>query len=255
MEYILYFFVFIIGASFGSFLNVVIDRPPKKLSVINDRSICESCNKKLKWFDMFPVFSYIILLGKCRYCHSKIPKRVLLVEVLTGIVFTYLFSVLFMGTINLIIFILSVPILFCFIVIFFTDLKYGIIPDEALIILFFLVLIINLLFNNHFIITYIISGFSSFAFFLILYLLTRGKGMGFGDVKFSFLIGFMLGFPNTVLAFYLAFLTGAFVSIILVLLGKKKFRHDTIPFGPFLIIGILLTYLLGDSILKIIEIW
>src|SRR3989338_671989 len=138
--------------------------------------------------------------------------------------------------------------------IFFADFSYGIIPVEfvAMIILSSLFLLISYpqnLFQN--LIVNIITGFLVFSFFLVIFLLTRGRGMGFGDVKLSFAIGLFLGFPKTIVALYVAFLTGMFISIILVLLGKKKLRGDSIAFGPFLVIGAVIGYFFGIQILNL----
>jgi prepilin signal peptidase PulO-like enzyme (type II secretory pathway) len=94
----------------------------------------------------------------------------------------------------------------------------------------------------------LLSGFISFLFFLVLFLITRGKGMGLGDVKLSFAIGFLLGWPSTLIAQYVAFLTGAIVALILIIGRKKKFFGGTIPFGPFLAIGTMVGFLFGGSI-------
>src|SRR3989344_1201145 len=247
---IVYFLVFIFGSSFGSFLNVVIDRLPNNLPLLISRSRCESCKKTLKWYDLFPVFSYLFLFGKCRYCKSIIPARIFFVELITGTIFAYLFFLFFSGIINVVLFFLFSVIAFCLIVIFFTDLKFGIIPDEILLVLLFSGLAVNLLFNWENFMSFVLSGIGALLFFLLLFLLTRGKGMGFGDVKFSFFVGFLLGFPKSLLAFYLAFLTGAFISVILIAWGKKRFKKDTVPFGPFLIAGICLTILYSDKIFR-----
>ncbi|MCL5434892.1 MAG: A24 family peptidase, partial [Patescibacteria group bacterium] len=131
---------------------------------------------------------------------------------------------------------------------FFSDLKYGIIPDKIV----FPATIISLtyafiIYHLSFII-YLASGIGSFIFFLLLFLATRGKGMGFGDVKLSFLLGLVLGFPKIILALYLAFLTGAISGIILILWRKKRSLKETIPFGPFLTIGALIALFWGEFI-------
>jgi prepilin signal peptidase PulO-like enzyme (type II secretory pathway) len=126
------------------------------------------------------------------------------------------------------------------IVVFFADLKYGIIPDKII----YPAILVSAayLFINHqsLIINHLLTAVGAFTFFLLLFLVTRGRGMGFGDVKLVILLGLLLGFPKIVVAFYIAFLTGAIIGIILILWGKKKLRGTTIPFGPFLVGGALI---------------
>ena len=153
-------------------------------------------------------------------------------------------------------------ILSSFIVIFFTDLKYGIIPDKIVYPAILLSAIYHLQFfhvrqdfGGQTIFNYLLSGIGAFIFFLVLFLITKRKGMGFGDVKLAFLIGIVLGFPKILAALYLAFLTGAIVGSILIIWGKKKLKGGTIPFGPFLIIGAALSIFFAGQILRVLSLW
>lgn len=249
--------LFIIGLAIGSFLNVLIDRLPNDESPFKGRSCCDKCKKTLKWYDLIPLLSYLYLKGKCRYCHSPISFYYPFVEIVTGLMFV----ILFLWLKNLPFSIYQLPfnfqfsiflyylfILSSFLVIFFTDLKYGIIPDKIV----YSAIAVAVIFNCHFsTFNYFFSGLGAFIFFLVLYLITLGKGMGFGDVKLAFLIGIVLGFPKILAAFYLAFLTGAICGIILIIWGKKKLKGGTIPFGPFLIIGAVLSLFFGEKILHL----
>ena len=252
------FLIFLIGLLVGSFLNVLIDRLPREEQVFKGRSYCESCRKTIKWYDLIPLLSFIILKAKCRYCRFPLSLYYPLVELVTGVVFVSIFIFVSDGSIRyhvLSIKYISELLYYLFIgsaliVIFFADLKYGIIPDVitySAVAVSFLYTILN----TYYIVPFIAAAVSSFLFFLIIFLATRGRGMGFGDVKFAFLIGLLLGFPKTIISLYVAFLTGAIISIILVLTGKKKFRGSTVPFGPFLVIGTLIALLWGDILLKI----
>ncbi len=240
-------FFFVIGTFFGSFLNVLIDRLPRNESILISRSYCESCKKKLQWLDLFPVFSYLFLWGKCRYCKAVIPLRIFIVEIITGILFVALTSVA-SPLLSPFVFFLYAAIACCLVVIFFVDLEQGIISDQMLIALLILSIVLHLFVPFSTLPTYFLSAVGSFLFFLAIYLVTKGKGMGLGDVKFAFVIGLFLGFPNALFTFYLAFLTGAIVSLILVILRKKRFKKDSIPFGPFLVAGIVFTFIFGDII-------
>ncbi len=248
-------FIFILGLSIGSFLNVLIDRLPRNESILG-RSYCESCKKSLSWKDLIPVLSFIYLRGRCRYCRTPFSYNYPLVELLTGVlfVFTYLylnkpisnfqFPPLLQGFAGQAMFNFSpdpiysllstlyyLIVVSSLIVIFFADLKYGIIPDKIV----FPAIIVSFAYlfithppagdaGNSLILNHLLSALGDFLFFLFIYLITKGKGMGLGDVKLAFLMGLVLGFPGTVLALYIAFLTGGFIGIILILWKKKKVK-------------------------------
>lgn len=240
-------FIFILGTVVGSFLNVVIYRLPKGESIVFPGSHCPHCRHRLFWQDLIPVISYITLLGKCRYCKERISKFYPLVEILTGLLF--LFVLIFIPYQSLVMLAYYLIMTCIFIIIFFTDLKYGIIPFQV-ILLGTIATIVNLFITlSLFVfITHLFSAIAAFLIFLSLFLATKGRGMGFGDVILVFLMGLFLGFPEIVFALYIAFLTGAVGSLILILVGSKKLRHDTIPFGPFLVLGTFINLFFGDLI-------
>lgn len=252
-------FIFLIfGVSIGSFLNVLIDRIPANKSFIKGRSFCDYCHKTLNWYDLIPVFSFVMLSGKCRYCHTPLSYQYPLVEVLTGVLFVITFYFLMQGSIQNQVWsiqygvgvIYHLFIVSVLISIFFIDIKYGIIPDKIVfpaIIISFLYLILN---TPYVILPHALSAIGAFMLFLIIHLVTRGRGMGLGDVKYVILMGLVLGFPKIIPGLYLAFLTGAFISIILILTGQKKLRGDTIPFGPFLVLGTFVGLFFGKEIIS-----
>lgn len=239
--------VTLFGLCVGSFLNVLIDRIVRSESVIKGRSYCESCKKDLQFLDLIPVISFVLLKGKCRYCKTQLSLYYPLVEITTGILFALV--VLYFGISSIPLILYYLFLVFSLIAIFFTDLKYGIIPDKVLFPAI-LVSFVYLLLNTQYLILNTISGVGSFLFFLLLFLITKGRGMGLGDVKYAFFMGLFLGFPKIISGLYVAFLTGALVSLILIIGGKKKFRGSTVPFGPFLVIGTLVGYIWGDKIMK-----
>lgn len=244
--------LFIFGLFIGSFLNVLVDRIPKGESPIKGRSYCDKCKKNLKWYDLIPLLSFIFLKGKCRYCQTHLSFYYPIVEVVTGILFVLVF--IFVSGESIMYQVLSIKyvldllyylfIVSSLIVIFFADLKYRIIPDK-IIFPAILVSLAYILLNTYYLIP-ILSALGASLFFLFLFLITKGRGMGFGDVKFSFLMGLILGFPNIVVSLYVAFLTGAIVGCILILWQKKRIRGTSIPFGPFLVIGSLTAIFFGD---------
>jgi prepilin signal peptidase PulO-like enzyme (type II secretory pathway) len=136
--------------------------------------------------------------------------------------------------------------------IFLTDLFYGIIPDQFVAAIVISVFIFLGIYEPSLFPWYLLSGIASLALFLALFLITRGRGMGFGDVKFAFAMGFFLGFPQIVIGLYSAFLTAACVSVILVLVGKKKLKGGTIVFGPFLVLGTIFAHLFGQQIINLL---
>ena len=237
--------VLALGLVIGSFLNVVIYRLPRGLGYVRGRSFCPKCKHKINWFDNVPVISFLILKGRCRFCGGKISWRYPLIELLAGALFylSYLSHLSF----------LSYLLICGLVVIFFVDLEHQIIPDEIVIPLSVLFLGYRLLTNIQYLISnFLITGIVSFLFLYLIHLLTKGKGMGLGDVKLAFLMGLVLGFPKIVVAFYLAFLTGAFVGVILILLSRAKLKQK-IAFGPFLVFGTIFSLLWGEKIVTLAE--
>lgn len=257
-----YFFVFLFGLCIGSFLNVVVYRLPRGISLLRPRSSCPKCKKKIAWFDNLPLFSFVLLGGRCRACRSPISLKYPLVEIITGIVtliiFFFQFSPLrqdFAGQ--------AIISLICYLVlawgliaIFFIDFEHQIIPDEILLPITVVFLIYKILLSLFVIhgswFAPLLPAFGAFLFLFLIWAITRGRGMGFGDVKLAFLIGLVLGFPKIVIAFYIAFLTGAFISIILILVKKARFGQQ-IAFGPFLAFSTLVALIWGEKILKLAQ--
>ena len=221
--------LFILGICFGSFLNVVIDRIPQKKSIFFPRSHCEKCHKKIAFYDLIPLVSFLVLQGKCRYCKARIGIRTFIIELLSGL----LFIIIFLLGFNLMQYIFISAIGLIILAIAVIDAEHGVIPDKLLLMLGSISFVYIILSGSNSFLSHISTAVISFLFFVLIFLITRGRGIGFGDVKYSFFIGFLLSFAQLVIAFYLAFLTGAFISIILIIGGRKKLRGDVIAFGPF----------------------
>jgi prepilin signal peptidase PulO-like enzyme (type II secretory pathway) len=239
---------FILGVFFGSFFHVIVDRLPKGESFVAGRSYCDNCRKTIKWYDLIPVISYVVLAGKCRYCHKHISMYYPLVEMLCGILF-FLCALHASDTITLL---YSLLVMSTLLIIFFCDLKYTIIPFVVVIFGTVFTLFYQIFFSPS-IGTVLLSAFGAFVFFLIIFLVTKGRGMGFGDVIYVFYMGLLLSFPGIVFGLYLSFLTGAVVSLILVLTGKKRLRGDSIPFGPFLVFGTIVIFFYGKEIQQVVQ--
>ena len=257
--------VFFFGLFWGSFLKVLADRLPKGESPIGGRSYCEYCKHVLGVMDLLPVVSFLLSRGRCRYCKKSLSLTYPLSEILTGVVFAT--PVLYLnyelgiihsassGQVNYEYFLqlfFFIFVLSGMVVIFFSDIKYYIIPFQVLLPSLAVVTIWQWYFHPEMIVSFLVSGLSAFIFFLLIFLLTRGRGMGFGDVIYAMYMGVVLGFPGIIVGLYVAFLTGAMVSIILILTGKKKLKGGVIPFGPFLIFGTFIAMFWGVGVGKII---
>ncbi len=240
--------VFMMGASLGSFLSVLVDRLSTGRPFVTGRSYCESCKKTLKAIDLVPILSYAMLLGRCRYCKKRIPFRLFTVELTSAILATGFFYFAIIGSLGLLQAALLFLLLYFFLGIFVADIVYGIIPDLFSVVTLIISLAYVFLLGQP-LMSHALSGLGCLLFFLLLFMVTKGKGMGFGDVKLSFILGFLLGFPLIIVSLYLAFLTGAVVAIILVVCRKTKFFGGAIPFGPFLVASTVISLFYGQKIL------
>ncbi|HZQ29666.1 MAG TPA: prepilin peptidase [Patescibacteria group bacterium] len=240
--------LFVLGLCVGSFLNVVIYRLPKGESLLG-RSYCDNCKKKLSWLELIPLVSYLFLKGRCRSCNKRIDSSIPTVELVTALIFTSL--ILKFPIISWYGFLYLLFIFSSFVAIFFIDLKKGIIPDKIVYPAIILTLIYS--FFNQTIIENLAAGLASSLFFFLLYIGTRGKGMGFGDVKLALLLGLFLGFPKILFSLYIAFLTGGIYSLILILWRKKRWHGDSVAFGPFLILGAILSFFLGERLVSLLS--
>jgi len=241
--------LFVVGLFIGSFLGVLVDRLPRNETVIEGKSRCEFCKKDLGWLDLIPVFSFVFLKGKCRYCKHALPFSYPVIEIVTGSLFAMAYLFFNLQSVALLYYLVIIS---SFIVIFFMDLTYGIISDKILICAVAVNVAYLLIINPPSLLVNLLCGLVAFLFFLIISLLfqtIRGReGMGGGDIKLSFLLGLFLGFPNIIVCLYIAFLTGAALGIILILWKKKNLRSTSLPFGPFLISGALISLFWGNVI-------
>ncbi len=252
-----YLIIFFFGLIIGSFLNCVIYRLEKGQSFLSGRSFCPHCKQKLNWQDLIPLLSLFILNGKCRYCHKKISWQYPLVELATGILFILIMA--FMApmaftapaAITALWLFLIVSIL---VIIFVYDLKHYLILDKviypAIAITFIYNSIFNWLYGSMALwLNSLIAAFIASAFFYSIFLISKGKWMGFGDVVLAFLMGLLLGWPKIFLALFGAFFIGAIIGIGLVIFQKKTLKSK-VPFGPFLVTGTLIALFWGQAIIN-----
>jgi leader peptidase (prepilin peptidase)/N-methyltransferase len=237
--------IIITGLVVGSFLNVVIFRMKELHTVINTRSRCPECKTEIKWYDLIPFLSFVLLRTKCRNCGKQISWQYPIVEIGTAILFLFLYSE-FGFSYQLI---MQLILAFFAIAIFVYDLKNLEIPDEMLYPAI-VIAVLNLAFFHPSSFLNGIYGILICAGFLgLLYLLGIGKWLGFGDVKLGILLGLMSPFPFAILTLFLAFAIGSIVGIYMILIGQKTFKSE-VPFAPFLIISLYLSIFYGDKIIN-----
>ena len=253
-------FVFVLGLVMGSFLAALTYRIPNEISISKGRSFCPKCKKSIKWFDNIPLLSYLILGGKCRNCGKAISKRYFLIELFSGILFllTYLMygqivmNLVWMTGLTFLIGTLSLFVLvFLLMGVFIVDKEHQFIPDEFVFLGILVVFIAAFFSGTELIYEMVLAGLASSFFLLLIHLLTRGKGMGLGDVKLAILLGTVLGLQLSLVWMFLSFVLGSVVGIILLTLGSAKMKQR-IAFGPFLVTSFFLTILFGNSISRLL---
>ena len=242
-------FVFAIGAVFGSFLNVLIYRVPRKIPFATGRSHCPSCKEKIKFFDNIPLLSYLILGGKCRSCGARIPWRYPLVELLNGAGYAYLLWI-FGFTLQFYMFAYLTSVL---ITIFFIDFDFQIIPDVVSIPSMIVGLGLSLAPGGVGImasgIGFIVGGGVLYLIALLGDWIFKKESMGGGDIKMAAMLGAFLGWQKVVLVFFGSAVVGLLVSIIIMAFSSKLRSNRVVPFGPFLAIAAFIAILFGDKII------
>lgn len=228
---LLYFLVFTIGASLGSFANVLILRLDKKEGILAGRSECPDCHHFLNWKDLFPIFSYILLRGKCRYCGDRISVQYPAVEFIFGFIFMTYFIVngFSIGVYE----IYSLIAIFIMLVLLFFDYFFYILPDKLTFSGIGLALVHIGIFRTDQLWSHLLSGFGLAVLFAIIYLASCGKWMGFGDVKLALFIGLILGYPMGLLSIMFAIWAGAISGLVLVALSRANLK-TAMPFGSFM---------------------
>lgn len=261
------FFLFVFGLIFGSFLNVVALRydgehflfDPR---VIGGRSECPKCHRTLQWAELIPLVSFFIQRAKCRGCEARIGMQYPLVELLTGIVFIavpleLLGAVPTPGPVLYCAALIWLAIFWMLILVSYIDIRLGIIPDEGSVILGALAFVHMVFvwifqgaanhsflggyallfgFQENVLVAHLVGMLVSFALFELIVLITRGRGMGMGDLKLALPLGLLFGWPDVLFVIVAAFIFGAIAGV-LTIAFKKKTMQGTLPFGPFLAIG------------------
>lgn len=251
----IYTIIFILGTVIGSFLNVCIYRIPEKLSIVKPRSRCGNCGTTLKSMDLIPILSWLFLKGKCRYCGAKVSVRYLLVELLEGVLFVLVYT--FFG------YSWMTPIMWCFFayltVVLFIDLDHRIIPNKLVLfgcVIGFMPVVYHYLdayplYYSHNLLEPLVSMLVPPALMLLMSFLSlilfRKNGMGMGDVKIYLPIGLFLGWQLALMSIWFSFFLGGLFGLVWIFILRKS-KTDMIPFAPFIVIGTIVSVLIGKSI-------
>ncbi len=244
VDIVLAIFVFLIGISIGSFLNVCIYRMGKEESVVRPASHCPQCKKPIRPKDNIPLLSYLLLRCRCRDCGTKISSRYFFIELLTGVVFLVMYRSFGMT-----------PLFFIYsafasglIVATFVDFDFRIIPDEislggivvGLVVSFIYPLLhhvpIHILGLRESLFGVLVGGRALWLLGRLGDFIFKKESMGGGDVKLLAMIGAFLGWKIALLSLPLASLIGAVVGIII----KLRTKESLIAFGPYLSIGAII---------------
>lgn len=233
----------ILGLCIGSFLNVCIYRIPKHEDIVKLPSHCMSCGRQLKWYELVPVFSFLIQGGKCRGCKTKLSIQYPIIELLNGIL--YSFVVIKYGfTVQALLYCLLAS---CLIVISVIDWRTFEIPIGCNI--FILVLgVIQVLFDLPHISTYVIGFFAISVFLYLIYFFSKGRAIGGGDIKLMAAAGLLLGWQNIILAMFLGSVIG---SVIHIARMKISGKDHVLALGPYLSVGIMIAALYGNEIIRL----
>ena len=249
--------LFLYGIVIGSFLNVCIYRIPEKQDIVKTSSHCMTCGYKLKWYDLVPLFSFILLKGRCRKCHTKLSLQYPIVEAVNGVMYVLIFAIkkvdittyLYVDHVREMIPLFDAIILCA---LFSVLLVIGVIDFRTYEIPFGCNIFICVLGLIHMVlhyadwVDYLIGFFAVSTFLLIIYLCTKGRGIGGGDIKLMAAAGLLLGWKYILLAFFLGCILGSVLHILRMKLTKAD---HVLAFGPYLAMGIGIAVLYGNQIL------
>lgn len=247
-EWPFFLFIFLLGLALGSFLNSWIWRMWTNMAIINARSICPHCARQLLWYENIPVFSYIILKGRCGTCKKLIPWYYTAIELITPVLLVFIawFRVVNNpGEYQL--FARDILFIVILIVIFVFDLLH----EMVLVGLVWLGIIFGFVMNYFYIgISFpsmLLGALSVGGFFFLQFIFSRGRWIGGGDIHIGIMMGIWLGWPEALVALFLAYVLGAGVAVVL-LLSRKKEMQSHIPFGTFLALGTFIAIYWGEEI-------
>lgn len=243
METLVLVYVLLLGLAVGSFLNVLIYRIPRRLSVVKGTSFCPACQHRLNWLDLIPVFSFLFLRGKCRYCRAPISPRYPMVELLNALSYLLVYAVYGLQWLSAV----YAIVCSCLIALSMIDIDTQQIPDRFHLVIGLCGVAAGLLPGGSIgWLERLIGLFCVSLPLLALAILT--DGVGEGDIKLFAACGLLLGWKLIVLAMLLAAVAAGLYGGILMAV-KKAGGKTPIPFGPFIAFGVMISLLAGDAIL------
>ena len=259
MVFLNYLLVFYFGCVVGSFLNVVILRLPKGQK-LTGRSHCLSCSHQLGTFELVPLLSFVFLFGRCRYCKAKISFRYFVIELLTGLLFMAVWKngLPLLSVADYALLLRNFFIVAVLIAVFVIDFEHYLILDTVIFPGIILVLLFNLAIGAalglgllpglHNFLWSLLGAIVAAAPFYLLWLASKGRWLGFGDVKFALFIGAVFGWPLLAVSLMSAVFIGG-ASSVLLLLSKRKTLASRVPFGTFLSLGAAVALFFGQKLL------
>ena len=246
-------YMFLMGSIFASFFALIIDRVPKKLSIVSPSSRCDSCGHVLKWYENIPVFSYIFLKGKCSKCGNKIGLFSFVYEIVGGLSLLFVYLKFDLSWLSLFISIITLVLL----LIAGYDYKTHFVPDLFLVLLFVACLSLlgyRLLFLDYDFIPYLVSVVLSTLFFVILRLIMtkilKRESLGIGDIYVTGIVAMVFEPIEIVIAILIASVSGLLIAIIMIA-SKKSDRGDEIAFCPYLCFAFYVMLLYGKQIVSL----
>jgi len=234
----------ILGASIGSFIGVIVDNN-YKIPKISKRSKCKSCNKKLSPLMMIPILSFVYLRGKCNFCKSKIPFRLLIIEIISLIGFLIIFSSGFTILNKIILSLIFIVNL----IISIHDKQMLAVKNSDLILNTILCSILAISLNGK---INILAACCGFLLFYTVYILSKKKGVGIGDAYLLFAYGLVLNIESTILCFFLSFWIACIYLIMQVLTFGIKNLQKAIPLAPFLSLSFFISLKYGKFLIQLI---
>jgi len=242
MEKLIIYLVFAAGLIFGSFLNACIYRLPNNIKISKGFSVCPSCKKRLYWYELIPVLSYIIQGGKCRGCKQHISIRYPMVELLNAMLYTAAYLKFGLSGVAVAAFVF-ISALICVI---FIDFEHMIIPDSLNIAIALAGFAATVL-SSQPKLTHIWGIFIISVPLLLIAVISRGGAMGGGDIKLMAAAGFYLGWQPVLVGTFFALLSGGAFGIYKIISEKEKSQR-IMPFGPFLAGGAIIALFFGSEI-------
>lgn len=258
MQILIILYILLLGLVIGCFLNVCIYRIPLNQSIINPPSHCTGCGTRLRPLDLVPVFSYVCLRGKCRYCGEKVSARYPIVESLTAFIFLLLYLKFSISAEFL-----SGAYLCCILICAaFIDFEHKIIPNGLIIaglaggtaLFSYNIFYPVSFYGDRYWFTPLLGMVSGAGFLLLVSLagsavFKSDDAMGMGDVKILAVAGLFIGWKLTIVCIFTAVLLAAAYSVILIMLNRKNLK-STVPFGPFIAVGTFAAIVCGWDILN-----